>query len=131
MDTDVHNLSPPHNSVLTLAPCTHPEIRRQEEQNLVENAFLKMGVLLPSYHKNYWMGLNTTMWPVFMWVDPLVPQTDSKGAYSNWATGEPNNQNAPEFCGSGDLQRTRMGAAGWADMNCNTDLAYICKMPCE
>ena len=101
----------------------------QEEQTDVENAFLKMGVLLPSYHRNYWMGLNTTMWPLFYWVDPLVPQTDSPKAYVNWALGEPNNMNAPEFCGSGDLTRTRMGAAGWADMNCQNGLVYICKIP--
>jgi hypothetical protein len=86
-----------------------------------------MGVLLPNYHKNYWMGLNTTIWPLFYWVDPLVPQTDSPGAYNNWATGEPNNMNAPEFCGGADLTRTRMGAAAWADLNCANGNVYICK----
>jgi hypothetical protein len=105
-----------------------PARRSQAEQTEVENAFLKMGVLLPNYHKNYWMGLNTTIWPLFYWVDPLVPQTDSPKAYNNWAIGEPNNMNAPEFCGGADLTRTRLGAAGWADLNCMNANVYICKI---
>jgi hypothetical protein len=49
------------------------------------------------------------------------------GAYTNWAKGEPNNIFAPEFCGSGDLQRLNQGASYWGDENCGNLNIYICK----
>ena len=39
----------------------------------VEGYYIRQGVLLASYHKVYWVGLATEMWPNFYWEDNVVP----------------------------------------------------------
>lgn len=34
--------------------------------------FVGNGSLLERFHQAYWLGLATTAWPVFKWMDPLV-----------------------------------------------------------
>ncbi len=56
-----------------------------DEQAEVEGYFLDMGVILPTFHKTYLMGLTTPQWPKFMWMDPAVPQLNTKGGCSQAA----------------------------------------------
>lgn len=53
----------------------------------MEGYFLDMGVILPSYHKVYLNGLTTPQWPKFQWLDPAVPQLNTKGERCSWAWG--------------------------------------------
>ncbi len=73
------------------------------------------GVLLPAFHRRYWLGLyipmrNPNLWPRFLWLDgnpaPNNPEENSV-AYAHWGTmylaagarrDEPNNLRKPEFC---------------------------------
>ena len=45
----------------------------------VEGYFIDKGVILPTYHKVYFMGLTTPQWPKFKWLDPGVPQLSAPG----------------------------------------------------
>jgi hypothetical protein len=43
----------------------------QDEQTEVEGYWIKKGLLLPAFHKKYWMGARVSAdeaWPVFRWV---------------------------------------------------------------
>jgi hypothetical protein len=35
--------------------------------------YIGKGLLLSSYHKNYWMGLTADVWPFFYWTDNVTP----------------------------------------------------------
>jgi hypothetical protein len=45
------------------------------EQAEVESFYLSSGWLLPSFHKQYWLGMttNSASWPVFKYVDKSLP----------------------------------------------------------
>jgi hypothetical protein len=51
----------------------------REEQLDVEQSLVSTGYLLPSFHKQYWMGLATTedSWPTFRWARPWSCFTDA------------------------------------------------------
>jgi hypothetical protein len=75
-----------------------------EEQVDVEAYFLSIGMLLPTYHKHYWIGLttNTTLWPKYNWTDRSLPPPVGT-AYQHWGRAgplvlEPNN-------GTGEAQQ--------------------------
>jgi hypothetical protein len=101
------------------------------------------GYLVPPYHGNYWLGLNTTSyeWPQFYWLDhspPLGPLT-----YNNWGTlaladgagflPEPNNVYPPEYCVTANYSMmSGEGTWGWQDTNCTIgQFPFICKMTRE
>lgn len=101
------------------------------------------GYLVPPYHSNYWLGLNTTSyeWPQFYWLDhspPLGPLT-----YKNWGTlaladgagfvPEPNNVYPPEYCVTANYSMmSGEGTWGWQDSNCTIgQFPFICKMTRE
>ncbi len=116
------------------------------EQFEVENWFTLAGVLLPSYHKSYWLGLyipqvNTTLWPNFQWLDgspaPSNPSAQSS-RYAQWGEltlsdgrvmMEPNNLVPPEFCVAANASQAQDSVWGWADQNCDTRNIFICKIP--
>jgi hypothetical protein len=121
----------------------------------VEEYFLTNGLKLnPIYHVRYWLGLTTTtagQASRFAWTDKVTPAPVGT-FYKNWGIEasrfadnntfpEPNNRYGPETCAGADfLQRrnqsytgydsyngTDFAAWGWADNNCTSNLAYICK----
>jgi hypothetical protein len=107
----------------------------QDEQTEMEFAFVNSGYLLPSYHKNYWIGLTTTAdtWPQFDWLDRNVP-SPSQG-YAHWgtfsfggfSTPEPNNGNFPENCAVANWTESYGSAWGWADANCAIMASVVCR----
>ncbi len=50
------------------------------EQTEVEQHFIDGGMLLPNFNIKYWIGLSTTSWPRFRWLDPATPRLNSTGA---------------------------------------------------
>ncbi len=56
------------------------------------------------------------------------------GAYKHWGmyqpinSPEPNNLNPPEDCVVGNVTEAFSGAWGWADVNCDLELPYICRV---
>jgi hypothetical protein len=109
--------------------------RSVAEQTQVESYYVGKGWLLPTYHKNYWLGLrsNTTVWPRFGWTEPGLPPPTG-ATYIHWgriepgAITEPNNMTGFEFCGVGNYSQTYGNAWGWADANCSMRAAFICKV---
>jgi hypothetical protein len=47
-------------------------------------AHLPQGVLFPSYHMAYWIGLQAANWPLFSWIDPGTPGINTAQGYKNW-----------------------------------------------
>ena len=109
----------------------------QEEQTEMEFAFLASGHLLPSFHKNYWIGLTSTLdaWPAFSWLDRNVAPPEQ--GYSHWgtfrlegfSTPEPNNGNYPELCAVANHSQAYGSPAawGWADVPCAFEAAVVCR----
>ncbi len=115
-----------------------------EEQQEVEDAYIDMGILIPGWHKAYWLGLTTksTVEPrTWRWSDPFVPYFTVE-SYTHWGTnsegiGEPDNANPPESCVAGNYtQRFKdgvpeMGPWGWSDSSCSTKLPVMCRITRE
>jgi hypothetical protein len=108
----------------------------QEEQAEVEQYFVAQGILLPAYHTFYWMGLNTSAWPSFTWLD-RSPAPDYNSTYTHWGlspTPEPNNRpNPPELCAGANISQAfstlpnnSAPAWGWSDANCTLSFNFIC-----
>jgi hypothetical protein len=113
----------------------------------VEIYFTELGVLLPEFHKAYWIGLQipeydiTRQWPYFVWEDGSPPPSTAgnpSNNYANWgqmtmADGlvrdEPNNIHPPEFCGVANYTQTTAEAWAWSDQNCEDRHVFICKLP--
>lgn len=54
-------------------------------QLIVESNLVDVGLLLPAYHKSYWIGLNTTAgnWRnVWRWIDSRPYEANK--TYQNW-----------------------------------------------
>ena len=116
------------------------------EQYEVEQYFLLQGLLLPSYHGSYWLGLSAAAggWPNFRWTDNVTPPP-GLGSYSGWgsmSTGnkseppikEPNNLSfnqtrANELCAAASASQAYNSAWGWADTSCGSTMPSICKTP--
>jgi hypothetical protein len=121
-----------------------------EEQVDTETYFIRIGALMPAFHKAYWLGLfipqvDPRLWPNFKWLDgypnPHTHQTPSD-VYGHWGTlvsedltsgasissEEPNNLSPPEFCAVANNSMAYDTAWGWADKNCEEKYIYICKM---
>ena len=107
-----------------------------EEQQEVENFFVKSGLLFPTCHLTYWMGLATDMWPQFTWLEPRSPDLTQGDTHQNWGTylpttfpAEPNQLLGDEYCGAANYTEIKNGAWGWADATCESQLTSMCKIP--
>jgi hypothetical protein len=78
-----HHQYPVPPPVLTPSPLLPPPPQYQTEQYFIEE-----GMLLPKFHKNYWMGLRSTTdaYPTFNWVDPLISGGPQPEGYNHWGT---------------------------------------------
>ena len=107
-----------------------------DEQGEVEQYFLKLGTLYPTFYKMYWLGLRTniTAWPNFDWLLRTYPAPDDF-YYTHWgsskAAREPNNAAGNEFCAGADATLAYDGAWGWADYSCSGMWPFICRMQGE
>lgn len=52
----------------------------------VELYYADQGLLLPFFHKYYWMGLQSDRrsYPKFRWLDPLTPALTLASSYKHW-----------------------------------------------
>ncbi len=102
----------------------------------MEQYFQAQGLLLPTFHKAYWIGLQSDVWPRFYWLDNITPNPDISGAYKHWGAfvsggrniSEPNNIAGSETCGAGNMTQSYAQAAGWADADCNLKLPFMCEL---
>jgi hypothetical protein len=106
------------------------------EQLAVETHYIQNGMLLPNFkgHSTYWMGLRTSSWPRFTWLDTLLP-APSADTYTNWGTympsnvPEPNNLATGENCAVANFTQSTAGQAWkWADNVCEAAAIFMCKM---
>lgn len=51
------------------------------------------------------------------------------GEYENWASGEPNDQGTSDCIRLLVLSGANGDASQWADIDCDTDLSYLCEVP--
>jgi hypothetical protein len=72
-----------------------------EEQLEVEQYYIKQGLILPVFHRQYWLGLRAVQHPTFKWLDPFT-KPPSSSTYQHWGAREPNNAALNEFCGVGN-----------------------------
>lgn len=106
------------------------------EQRDVEQYLINQGLLLPTFHTAYWIGLQSDVWPRFYWLDNITPSPDTFGAYKHWGAfmqggknvTEPNNLAGSETCAAGNLTQSYGQASGWADADCNIKLPFMCKI---
>jgi hypothetical protein len=108
----------------------------QAEQTEVEGYWIKAGLLLPLFHKAYWIGAvigDEDMWPNFRWLDSL-PGPNASGVYQHWGYYmpqniiEPNNMFGQENCGAANASQTYSDAWGWMDINCNIRMPFMCRL---
>ena len=105
-------------------------------QKAVEQMYVDMGVLLPNFHKAYWIGLNTTAagWRnVWTWVDNsdyTVNKTyQNWGLYQPGALPEPNNILSNEYCAVANATQPKQNAWGWSDTKCDQKFIFMCYYP--
>ncbi len=104
-----------------------------EQQTAVETYYKGLGVLLPSFTPQYWLGLrsNRTSWPDFDWFQRLNA-APSAYSYDHWGgTGkfrQPDNAVGVEYCGVADALLEYDGAWGWNDLNCTIRLPFMCRL---
>ena len=102
-------------------------------QGEVEQYFLVLGTLYPTFYRMYWLGLrtNASAWPDFEWLMRTFPMPDGL-AYTHWATRkggrEPNNAVGVEYCAGADATAAYDGAWGWADFNCSATWPFMCRL---
>jgi hypothetical protein len=100
-------------------------------------------MLVPRFHRNYWVGLNATedAWPNYRWLDPYVPDPDSKRGFKNWGTvvnpddgsfvQEPSDPG--QLCGAASwpLQRGSPPSWGWTGADCSKEYVFVCRVQGE
>jgi hypothetical protein len=111
------------------------------EQNDTESYFIRMGAMLPGFHQFYWLGLNTSRWPAFTWLDSASAPSNhwkgfTRGSYSHWGyympqnVIEPNDKFPPENCAGANYSQAWGSGWGWADTNCSGVHPFMCKQAC-
>lgn len=107
-------------------------------QKAVEQVYVDAGVLIPTFHKSYWIGLNTTaaMWRNrWTWVDSSPYELNV--TYQNWGLyqpggmQEPNNITGSEFCAVANASQPARSAWGWSDTKCDNKYIFMCYYPRE
>ncbi len=114
------------------------------EQREVELYFISKGLLLPNYHKHYWLGYNSDSqaWPIFKPVDASVLPLTSPGAYNHFGilrftntslspVAEPNNYFGGEYCSVANKSQAYVGAWGWSDVTCGGQYVVMCMVQSE
>ena len=107
-------------------------------QRAVENLYIDQGVLLPGFHKAYWIGLNTT--PAahpskWTWMDSSP--YEGGVTYQNWGLyqpgglQEPNNNAGNEYCAVANASQPKSNAWGWSDIGCTNQYIFMCYYPRE
>ena len=92
--------------------------------------YTSTGYLLPTFHKQYHIGLRVQERPRFKWTDPYYSM--GEGSYLHWgmegSSPEPNNRSPPEDCGAATYMQMYGDAWGWSDVQCSKRLVFICKI---
>jgi hypothetical protein len=91
-----------------------------EESDVVGYFTTSMGYLLAGNHSLYWMGLRSSVWPNFTWVDMA---TDAS-LYESWGTGNPDTPGA--MCAGGNYSFDPKYS--WDDVSCDTNAVFVCEL---
>jgi hypothetical protein len=98
----------------------------------VEQYFMDMGDLLPTFAPSYWLGLvsSPAAWPVFRWLDGSPTPTDN--TYQHWGLELPSEvfePNANASCAVGNYSQSAdsPSAFGWSDAACGLRLPFMCR----
>jgi hypothetical protein len=109
-----------------------------DEQLEVENFFVRSGLLFPTCHRAYWMGLAAETWPQFAYLEPTAPDMEAEDTYRNWGKfipanfpPEPNQLFGDENCVAANYTELNKAAWGWSDEVCEMELTSICQIPRE
>lgn len=92
-------------------------------QTEVEQWFIRQGVLIPSFHQMYWLGLVAYEWPKFLPLDKSLPPP-SRITYQHWADNRPN---ATQQCAGAHVNLASGNAWGWLDVSCSTKAVVLCR----
>jgi hypothetical protein len=98
-------------------------------------------MLLPSYHRHYWLGAKPAVWPLFRWLDGsagpalrnLTVTFNGLTGWGHWVqlpgedSWEPNEPH--RTCAVASFAASYNGSWGWEDMGCDeASLPFICKL---
>ena len=104
---------------------------------------LPQGYLLPTYHRQYWLGISANPWPYFTYADPSVGAYGTlPNNYTNWGNDTSSNQyptTAGYDCGSAKYMLAYTpgstsgpeSAWGWMDTLCNETYTSMCRISGE
>ncbi len=92
-------------------------------QTEVEQWFIRQGVIIPTYHQMYWLGLMAYEWPRFLPLDKSLP-VPSRITYQHWGDNRPN---ATEQCAGAHVNLAYGNAWGWLDINCAAKGVALCR----
>ncbi len=109
-----------------------------QEQQQVEQAFIAMGYLFPTFHTNVWIGYRAAKASTNPADFKLLDKTAGPQTYSHWGTykptppgkdpQEPNNLSGGENCAVGNFSQVYNNASGWADASCGLRLPFLCRL---
>jgi hypothetical protein len=96
------------------------------------------GYLFPSFHENYWIGLHSAAFPIFTWVDKLIPGPTAN-SYKNWGTfmsgtplAKPEPKNRDHQCAVANATQAYGSRTvrpwGWASQDCSAHHVYMCRI---
>jgi hypothetical protein len=98
---------------------------------------LLQGYYLPTFHKNYWLGLQANDDRRWSWMDPTSLPSYYNSKYVNWGVKapenvpEPDNAEPPESCVVANFTEARPEQspyrAGWADTSCINSHPAMCR----
>jgi hypothetical protein len=131
--------------LLRLISCWHQSPAAWDRLTNLAPVRTLQGLLIPKFHKNYWMGLapnwTSEAQPVpWGWIDQYQPGPDNK-TWVHWGVlqdppgmvPEPNQYLGNESCSAGNWSQA-MGSPvgwGWADTNCNNTFYPLCRKQSE
>ncbi|XP_045209767.2 perlucin-like protein [Mercenaria mercenaria] len=93
-----------------------------EIESAAENAYI--ATVTSSRNHAYWTGLSDIQEEgIWIWMESNLKL--SSNVYTNWSSGEPNNDDGNGNCGN------IFPNGHWYDWHCKDDLHYICEQPLE